>query len=86
MKHTVTKAIANEKQKYYKSLLDKTKNIIKQKWNAIRVIINRSKIQQSNCIIPNNILGRYYSNVAQKLGDKLPNMTKDDIPSTSSGN
>ena len=82
----VTKVIADEKEKYYKNLLDKTNNNIKQKWNAIRLIINRSKIQQSNCIIPNNILGRHYSTLAQKLADKLPNMTKNDIPTTSSGN
>ena len=85
MKHIVTKAIADEKEKYYKNLLNKNNNNIKQKWNAIRLIINRSKIQQSNCIIPNNILGKHYSTVAQKLADKLPKMTNDDIPSTSAG-
>ena len=41
MKNTVTKAIADEKEKYYKSLLNKNNNNIKQKWNAIRLIINR---------------------------------------------
>ena len=85
MKHAVTKAIADEKEKYYKNILDKTNNNMKQKWNAIRLMINRSKIQQSNCIIPNNILGKHYSTVAKKLAEKLPNITKDDIPSTSAG-
>ena len=32
-----------------------------------------------------NILGEHYSTIAKKLADKLPNMTNDDIPSTSTG-
>ena len=52
MKHIVTKAIKNEKQKYYKSLIGKTNN-------NTQLIINRSKTQQSNCTLPNNILGKH---------------------------
>merc|ERR1712013_432957 len=85
IKHILAKTIENEKRKYYKRLLDKTNYNIKQKWNAIQLIINRSKIQQSNCTIPNDILGKHYSTVSQILADKLPNMTEDDIPSTSTG-
>ena len=75
--------ILTEKEKYYKNLLEKSSNNIKQKWNSIRLIINRSKIQHNNCSIPNNILGKHYATVAQKLADELPKMTNDDIPTTS---
>ena len=64
-------------------MLEKANNNIKHKWEAIRSIINRKKVKQNNCIIPNNILGQHYALVAQKLAEKLPNISKDDIPSTS---
>ena len=37
------KLLNNEKNKYYKNMLEKTNNNIKQKWQAIRLIINRKK-------------------------------------------
>ena len=77
------KAIDAEKKKYFKNLLEKTNNNIKQKWNAIRLIINRKKVTSNNCILENDILGQHYSTVAEKLAEKLPKMTKNDIPSTS---
>ena len=63
--------------------MDRTNNRIKQKWNVIRLIINRNKVQQSNCIIPNNILGKHYATVAETLAEKLPKISQDDIASTS---
>ena len=82
-KKEMQKAIDVEKKKYFEGLLDKTNNNIKQKWNAIRIIINRKKETQNTCIVPNDILGQHYSTVATKLAEKLPNISKDDIPSTS---
>lgn len=38
-KKEMQKAIDVEKKKYFKGLLDKTNNNIKQKWDAIRIII-----------------------------------------------
>ena len=76
-------AIRKEKETYYKNLLEKTNINIKQKWNTIRLIINRQKVQDNSCIIPNNILGKHYATVAEKLADKLPKITKDDVPSKS---
>ena len=76
-------AINKEKDTYYRKLLERSNSNIKQKWNAIRQIINRQKIQDNNCIIPTNILGKHYSTVAEKLAEKLPKMTKDDVPSAS---
>ena len=75
--------IVKQKEMYYKNLLEKTNNNIKQKWNAIREIINRHKVQSSHCIIPNNILGKHYATVAEKLANKLPKMTQDEIATTS---
>ena len=59
-----------EKNKYYKNMLEKTNNNIKQKWHAITLIINRKNIDQNNCIIPNTVLGQHYSTVSEKLGRK----------------
>ena len=82
-KKEMQKAIDVEKKKYFKNLLEETNDNIKQKWNAIRLIINRKKETSNNCILPNNILGQHYSTVAEKLAEKLPKITKNDIPSTS---
>ena len=46
-------------------------------------MINRNKIDQNHCIVPNSVLGQHYSTVAEKLATKLPNISKDNIPSTS---
>ena len=83
IKQEIQKEIKSEKSKYYNNLLEQTSNNMKQKWTAIRQIVNRSKAQQSNCIVPNSILGEHYSNVAQKLAEKIPKLTKSDIPSSS---
>ena len=56
---------------------------MKAKWDAIRTIINRKKVSQSLCSIPNNILGNHYATFAEKLSRKLPKLSIDDIPSTS---
>ena len=82
-KQDMENAINKEKDKYYRNLLERTNNNIKQKWNAIRLIINRQKVQDNNCIISNNILGKHYATVAEELADKLPKITKDDVPSAS---
>ena len=82
-KKNVEKLLIEEKNKYYKNMLEKTNNNIKQKWQAIRQIINRKKIDQNNCIIPNTVLGQHYSTVSEKLAEKLPKLSDDDIPSTS---
>ena len=39
-KKNVEKILIKEKNKYYKNMLEKTNNNIKQKWQAIRLIIN----------------------------------------------
>ena len=82
-KKDMEELIKKEKDLYYKNLLENQSNNVRQRWNAIRLIINRKKVDQNNCIIPNNILGEHYSTVAERLATKLPHITKDDIPSTS---
>ena len=39
-KKNVEKLLMEEKNKYYKNMIEKTNNNIKQKWHAIRLIIN----------------------------------------------
>ena len=76
-------AITIEKNKYYQRILENINNNTKKRWDAIRVIINRKKINKTSCVIPSEILGNHYANVAHKLAEKLPAMTVDDIPSSS---
>ena len=76
-------AIDCEKSKYYSKLLDTTNNNVRKKWSAIRQILNRRKIEENVCTIPNDILGKYYETVAPDLAEKLPKLAKDDIPTTS---
>ena len=85
-KKTLETAIKNEKTKYFHKLIANTNNNIKQKWDAIRVMINRKKTDQNNCNILNSTLGNHYATIANKLAEKLPKLTKNDIPSTSKSN
>ena len=72
------------KKKNIISLLDNTDNSMRKKWDAIRTIINRKKINQNDCPIPSHILGQHYSQVADKLANELPNVLPDDIATSSS--
>ena len=83
-KEKMDKAIEKGKEKYYKSLLDNTDNSMRKKWDAIRTIINRKKINQNDSPIPSHILGQHYSQVADKLANELPNVLPDDIVTSSS--
>ena len=75
--------IDEEKDKYYKNLLESSLDSMKARWDSIRIIINRKRVDQNICFVPNNILGKHYSTVAEKLANDLPKKTQDDIPSTS---
>ena len=85
-KKEVEKAINNEKQFYYKTIMNKESRNIKNYWNAIRLIINRKKSETSACALSNEVLGNHYATVAEKLATKLVKLTDDDIPSTSKHN
>ena len=76
-------AIDTEKSRHYSNLLDNANNNARQKWSAIRQIINRKRVEDNVCTIPNEILGKHYETVAPSLADKLPKLSKNDIPSTS---
>ena len=81
-KKIMEEEIDKEKDKYYKTIMDNTSNNIKKKWDILREIINRKKIE-SSCIISDKVLGEHYANIAPKLAEMLPKMTPDDIPSSS---
>ena len=79
-------AIGIEKEKYYQKILKNINNCNKKRWDTMRIIINRKKVNKAPCVIPSEILGKHYENVAPKLAKELPDMTLDDIPSTSINN
>ena len=78
--------INERKDTYYKKLINQSSTSMKSRWNAIRTIINRKKVEQTTCCIQNKILGKHYSTVAENLAKNLPNISNDDIPSTSKNN
>ena len=79
-------AIGIEKDKYYQNIITNINNCNKKRWDAMRIIINRKKLNKAPCVIPSDILGKHYENVAPKLAMELPEMKLDDIPSTSKNN
>ena len=46
-------------------------------------MIDHQKTDQINCNIPSYILGKHYATIANKLSEKLPKLSNDDIPTTS---
>ena len=76
-------AIEDEKSKFYQKLLENSNNCNKKRWDAIRLIINRRKIDNKPCMVSDDVLGKYYENVAPNLANELPYLTHNDIPSTS---
>ena len=45
--------------------MERTNNNIKEKWHAIRLIINRKKIEQHNCVVPNTVVGQMHDVAVQ---------------------
>jgi hypothetical protein len=60
------------KETYFRNKLMNSSNNMRDKWDAIRIIINKKKKNSTSCPINNRILGNHYSSVARKLNDKLP--------------
>ena len=54
-------------------MFETTRNM-KERWDAIRIIINRNKKKHINCPINHSILGKHFSTIADKLNSKLPNV------------
>ena len=65
------------KETYFRNKLMSSSNNMKDKWDAIRIIINKKKKNNARCPINNRILGNHYSSVARKLIDKLPSTQND---------
>ena len=51
-----------------------TSRNMRERWDAIRVLINRSKNNTINCPIKHSLLGEHFSTIATKLNSKLPNI------------
>ena len=83
IKRELEDKIKSEKRSYYMDLLSKKNKTCKERWDTIRSIINRKRPTQT-CMVANDTLGKHYSTVAKKLADGLPNLSDNDIPTTSS--
>ena len=44
---------------------------MKQKWDAIRQIINKQKRKPQYCPVESKLLGKHYSTIADRLNSKL---------------
>ena len=54
-------------------MLDSSRNM-KERWDAIRILINRSKTKNITCPVENSVLGNHFSTIAEKLNSELPNL------------
>ena len=68
------KKLKLSRQEYFKNKLLDTSGNLKQKWDVIRVIINKKKSISDYCPVQNELLGRHYSTIAEKLHLKLKNI------------
>ena len=82
-KRDLNKKLYISKKLYLSDKLLNTSRNLKLKWDAIRLVINRQKIQSTYCPIDNKLLGTHYSSVAEKLNSKLKNINENEIPATS---
>ena len=64
---------------YYREKLMNSSNNMKDKWDAIRLIINKKKKNSSYCPINNQTLGNHYSSMAEKLNSKLKTVPQEQI-------
>ena len=51
-----------------------TSNNMKERWDAIRMLINRNKTKSRNFPIKNSTMGQHFSTIANKLNSKIPNV------------
>ena len=65
------KKLKMAKESYFREKLMSTSNNMKDKWDAIRVIINKKKKNGNYCPISNRVLGNHYSSIATKLNAKF---------------
>ena len=54
-------------------MLESSRNM-RERWDAIRILINRSKSKTITCPIEKSVLGNHFSTIAEKLNSELPNL------------
>ena len=62
------------KKTYFEKKMFETSRNMRERWDAIRVLINRRKNNSINCPIKNSLLGEHFSTIATKLNSKLPDI------------
>ena len=62
-------------------MLETSRNM-KDRWDAIRLLINKRKNKNGSCPIKHSVLGTHFSQIAQKLNSCLPNVECEVLPST----
>ena len=62
------------KKSYFERKMFETSRNMKERWDAIRLLINKNKNKNVNCPIKSEILGNHFSTIAEKLNAQLPDI------------
>ena len=62
------------KKSYFERKMFETSRNMKERWDAIRLLINKNKNKNVNCPIKSKILGNHFSTIAEKLNAQLPDI------------
>ena len=73
-KKDLDKCLRLSKRLYFERKLFESSKNMKERWDAIRTLINRSNKKNSNCPIKTEILGKHFSTIAEKLNSSLSNV------------
>ena len=83
LKEEVELKLSTSRKDYYRKKLSDHNNSLKTKWTIIKEIINRKKSSSDTVPISSKLLGKHYSSLAHKLSSKIPDMSYDDVPCSS---
>ena len=60
------------KKLYFERKIVETSKNMRERWDTIRLLINRQRNNTSACPVSPNLLGQHFSTIADKLNSKLP--------------
>ena len=81
-KKDLDKSLKLSKKLYFERRMLETSRNMKDRWDAIRLLINKRKNKNASCPIKHSVLGTHFSQIAQKLNSCLPNVECEVLPST----
>ena len=84
-KKDLEKCLKLAKKLYFERKMLETSRNMRERWDATRTLINRSKVKNITCPVKTSVLGNHFSTIAEKLNSKLPNLTCEVLKSNNDG-